>query len=72
MFLTTSESPSDIVKNNEEWTLHRVDPKDLDNYKIFKDVKIILDEINKLKEWVVFTAKESFDGGGELVSFEME
>ena len=72
LYVTTSESASDVVKNNDEWTLHRVDPKHLDTYKIFKDVKIVLDAIQKLGDWVVFTAKTRFDGQWELVSFEME
>jgi len=72
LYVTNSEAETDVVKNNDEGTLHRVDPTELGKYKIFKDVKIVLDEISKLKAWRVFTAKSVFDGEWELVSFEIE
>jgi hypothetical protein len=50
MYITTSESTSDVVKDSDEGTLHRIDPKDLANYKVFKDVKIVIDEIEKLEK----------------------
>ena len=72
LYVTISESESEVVKSNDEWTLYRVNPDELDNYKIFKDVKIVLDEIKKLKDWVVFTAKTKFNWEWDLVNFEME
>lgn len=72
LYLTLSTAQSDYVKNNDEWTLHRVSPEELDNYKIFKDIKVVLNEIRKLKDWDIFTAKSKFDWEWELISFEIE
>ncbi len=72
LFVTTSNSTTASVTNNDEWTLHRVDPKDLENYKIFEDVKIVLNKINKMDKDIVFSARSIFNWEWELVSFEVE
>ena len=38
---------------------------------IFKDVKVVIDEIGKLNKWEIFTAKTKFDKW-DLISFEIE
>lgn len=72
LFVTTSESPTDVVQEGDEGTLHRVDPSTLDDYQIFKDVKLVIDEIATLSPGELFTATTVFDGQGELVSFTTE
>lgn len=71
-YITISHSNTDQVKENEEWTLHRVNPSQLWDFKIFADVKVVLDHIFKLKEWQVFTAKSVFDGWWTMIEFIME
>jgi len=61
MFLTTSDLPTESLKNNEEWTLHRGRSKDLDKLQNFKDVKIVSWWDEKLKEWIVFHRQEHID-----------
>ncbi|MDP2669449.1 MAG: NUDIX domain-containing protein [bacterium] len=72
LFVTTSNASTDVVRECDEGTLHRVDPAMLDDYQIFKDVKLVINEIAILQPGELFTATTIFDGQGELVSFSRE
>jgi len=72
MYITVSYSDTNIVTNNEEWELFRADPKDLNNYKIFENVKMFVDYISQTWENEVFTAKNIYDWWWKLLKFEIE
>jgi 8-oxo-dGTP pyrophosphatase MutT (NUDIX family) len=71
-YITVSQSDTDQVSSNNEWTLHRVDISKIWDYKIFTDVKIVLEHITKLEKHEIFTAKSVFNGWSTMIDFIIE
>jgi 8-oxo-dGTP diphosphatase len=72
MFVTSSDSESEDVTNSDEGELHWIKTDELDNLKIFEDVKPILKHVLKMKPEEMFFGVSEFDGKDKLLSIDLK
>lgn len=72
LYITVSKATSDKFVEDDEWTLHWIEPSELDNYKVFEDFSILMNKVVTINDWEIFTAKSLFDWKSWMLEFNIE
>jgi 8-oxo-dGTP diphosphatase len=72
MFVTSSTAKSTEVVNNDEGELTWIKVEEIDNIRIFEDMKPIIQHALNMKPEEIFVGTSEFDGKDKLLSFDIK